>query len=147
MLAFSLIENGLSMSLACALLGLVYAIYLVRWILKCPAGNERMKEIGAAIQLGAAAYLNRQMVSIGAIAAILFALVWAGRGMESALGFFLGAACSLAAGFIGMNLAVRANVRTTQAATVSESPRCVSPSMAEPSPACSSSAWPCSRSA
>jgi K(+)-stimulated pyrophosphate-energized sodium pump len=119
MLAFSLIENGLSLSLVCALLGLLYAIYLVRWILNCPAGNERMKEIGAAIQLGAAAYLNRQMASIGAIAAILFALVWAGRGMESALGFFLGAACSLAAGFIGMNLAVRANVRTTQAATVS----------------------------
>ncbi|MFZ4483916.1 MAG: sodium-translocating pyrophosphatase, partial [Chthoniobacterales bacterium] len=65
------------------------------------------------------AYLNRQMVSIGSIAVFIIALVWAGRGLESAAGFFVGAFCSMAAGYIGMTVAVRANVRTTQAATIS----------------------------
>jgi len=114
-----LVSNGLLLSLFCAVLGLVYAAYLIRWILASPAGNERMREIASAVQQGAKAYLNRQIMSIGAIAVVIFALVWAGRGMESSVGFLVGAVCSLAAGYIGMTIAVRANVRTAQAATVS----------------------------
>jgi len=114
-----LVSNGLLLSLFCAVLGLVYAAYLIRWILASPAGNERMREIAAAVQQGANAYLNRQIMSIGAIAVVIFALVWAGRGMGSSVGFLVGAVCSLAAGYIGMTIAVRANVRTAQAATVS----------------------------
>jgi len=114
-----LVAHGLTASLICAVLGLIYALYLIRWVLLCPAGNERMREIASAVQQGARAYLNRQMVSIGSIAVVIIALVWAGRGLDSAVGFFVGAFCSMAAGYIGMNIAVRANVRTTQAASVS----------------------------
>ena len=114
-----LVAHGLTASLICAVLGLIYALYLIRWVLLCPAGNERMREIAAAVQQGARAYLNRQMVSIGSIAVVIIALVWAGRGLDSAVGFFVGAFCSMAAGYIGMNIAVRANVRTTQAASTS----------------------------
>lgn len=119
MLAFSLVADGLAVSLVCALLGLVYAVYLIRWILASPSGSERMREIAGAIQLGAKAYLNRQVVSVGSIAVVIFVLVWLGRGVESGVGFLVGAVCSLAAGYIGMTVAVRANVRTTQGATVS----------------------------
>ncbi len=120
MFAISLVSDGLSISLACAILGLLYAVYLIRWILVSPTGNDRMREIASAIQQGAKAYLNRQIVSVGSIAVVIFALVWALRGMESGIGFVVGAICSLAAGYIGMNIAVRANIRTTQAATHSE---------------------------
>ncbi len=119
MLALSLVTDGLTISLICAALGLVYALYLVSWILKQPAGNERMKEIAAAIQLGAQAYLSRQLLSVGAIAVVIFALIWVGRGFESGIGFVVGAVCSLIAGYIGMTVAVRANVRTAQAASTS----------------------------
>ncbi len=117
----SLVSDGLLISLACALLGLAYAGWLIRWVLAAPSGNDRMREIAHAVQQGAKAYLNRQIVSVGTIAVIIIGLVWVGRGMESAIGFFVGAVCSLAAGYIGMTIAVRANVRTAQAAT--ESPR------------------------
>lgn len=119
MIALSLVRNGLEISLVCAVLGLIYAGYLIRWILASPSGNDRMREIAGAIQLGARAYLSRQMMSVGAIAVVIFALVWTGRGMESAIGFLVGAICSMAAGYIGMTVAVRANVRTTQAAVKS----------------------------
>ena len=119
MCAFFQVSNGLVISLLCAIFGLLYAVYLIRWILKSPSGNDRMREIAEAIQLGAKAYLNRQIMSVGSIAVIIFALVWWGRGLESGVGFLVGAICSLAAGYIGMNVAVRANVRTTQAATIS----------------------------
>ncbi len=78
-----------------------------------------MREIATAIQQGAQAYLNRQLGSVGTIAVVIFVLIWLGRGLESRVGFVVGAVCSLAAGYIGMTIAVRANVRTTQAATVS----------------------------
>jgi K(+)-stimulated pyrophosphate-energized sodium pump len=120
MVAISLVSDGLALSLACAVFGLLYAFYLIAWILRLPAGNERMKEIAGAIQQGAQAYLNRQLVSVGAIAVLVFALIWAGRGVESGIGFLVGAVCSLAAGFIGMTVAVRANVRTAEAASASE---------------------------
>ncbi|MBU3664291.1 MAG: sodium-translocating pyrophosphatase [Chthoniobacterales bacterium] len=121
MFKVSLVTDGVLISLACALLGLVYAAWLIRWILASPAGNERMREIAYAVQQGAKAYLNRQILSVGSIAVVIVALVWAGRGLESAVGFLVGAACSMAAGYIGMTIAVRANVRTAQAAT--HSPR------------------------
>jgi K(+)-stimulated pyrophosphate-energized sodium pump len=111
-----LISHGISISIVCALGGLLCAFALIAWILRQPAGNARMQEIAEAIQQGAKAYLNRQLVSIGTIAVMIFALIWWGRGMESAAGFMTGAACSLAAGYIGMMIAVRANVRTAQAA-------------------------------
>jgi len=117
MLAFSLLSDGLLLTMVLAVLGLAYAAYLIGWILKSAPGNERMREVAGAIQQGARAYLNRQLVSISGIAVLVFALVWVGRGLESGVGFLVGAICSLAAGYIGMNLAVRANVRTTQAAT------------------------------
>ena len=119
MLALSLVSDGLTISLICAILGLLYAVYLIRWILASPSGNDRMREIASAIQQGAKAYLNRQILSVGSIAVLIFSLVWWGRGLDSGIGFLVGAICSLAAGYIGMNVAVRANVRTTQAATIS----------------------------
>ncbi|MFZ4482769.1 MAG: sodium/proton-translocating pyrophosphatase, partial [Chthoniobacterales bacterium] len=66
-----LVAHGLTASLICAVLGLLYAVYLIRWILLSPAGNDRMREIAAAVQQGARAYLNRQMVSIGSIAVFI----------------------------------------------------------------------------
>ncbi|MDX2080368.1 MAG: sodium-translocating pyrophosphatase [Terrimicrobiaceae bacterium] len=118
-MAFSLVADGIAMSLICAVLGLVYAFWLIGWILRSPAGNARMKEIAGAIQLGAQAYLNRQLLSVGTIAVLIFVLIWLGRSVESGVGFLVGAVCSLAAGYIGMTIAVRANVRTAQAASVS----------------------------
>ncbi len=115
----SLASNGLVLSMICAVLGLAYAVWLIRWILAAPAGNDRMREIAGAVQQGAKAYLNRQIISVGGIAVIIVALVWAGRGLESAAGFLVGAICSMVAGYIGMFIAVRANVRTTQGAVSS----------------------------
>ncbi len=111
-----LVDHGITISLVLAIVGLGAAGLLIRWILSLDAGNERMRDIAGAIQQGAQAYLNRQLFSIGSISVILFVLLWAGRGFESGIGFLSGAACSLAAGYIGMTIAVRANVRTAQAA-------------------------------
>ena len=109
-------EHGLVVSLGCAGVGLVAAAWLIRLVMAASAGSEKLQSIAAAVQQGARAYLHRQVVSIAAIAAVVFALVWWGKGMPSAFGFLLGAVCSLAAGYIGMRIAVLANVRTTQAA-------------------------------
>jgi len=103
----------------CAVIGLIFAFGLIARILKCSPGNERMREISAAVQEGAKAYLNRQVATISAIAVIIFILLFIFKDKPTAIGFLIGAFCSLAAGYIGMRIAVLANSRVTQAATTS----------------------------
>jgi K(+)-stimulated pyrophosphate-energized sodium pump len=110
---------GFHIALVCAFVGLGFALYLIKTILASPAGNERMKEIAGAIEEGAKAYLGRQLRSVLVIAAVLVVLLAIFKDLPTALGFVLGAVCSLAAGFIGMRIAVVANVRTAQGATIS----------------------------
>ncbi|HYR57171.1 MAG TPA: sodium/proton-translocating pyrophosphatase, partial [Chthoniobacteraceae bacterium] len=110
---------GFHLAILCALVGLGFAAFLITTILASPAGNEKMREIAAAIQEGAKAYLRRQVISIARIAAVLVLVIGFAKDWWTAIGFLLGAVCSLAAGFIGMRIAVVANVRTTQGATVS----------------------------
>jgi K(+)-stimulated pyrophosphate-energized sodium pump len=112
-----LVQHALESSLAAAGLGLLAAFGLIAWIRSRPDGNDRMREVAAAIQEGAAAYLNRQLQAISGIAVLLFAaIVWL-KNLPTGAGFLVGAACSLAAGFFGMRIAVMANVRTAQAAS------------------------------
>jgi len=114
-----LLSQGIYISLACAVFGLIAAGILISMVLGSPAGNDRMREIAGAIQEGAKAYLNRQLVTISIISVVIFGLVAWLRDLPTALGFLLGAVCSLAAGYIGMRVAVVANVRTAQGATIS----------------------------
>jgi K(+)-stimulated pyrophosphate-energized sodium pump len=101
--------------LVCGALALAYGAYAVRSVLSAPAGNERMQEIAAAIQEGAAAYLNRQYLTIGVVGIVVCALLGYLLGLPVAIGFIIGAVLSGVAGYIGMNVSVRANVRTTEA--------------------------------
>jgi K(+)-stimulated pyrophosphate-energized sodium pump len=119
LLALNILESGVNMSMLCAVVGLVFAFFLIARILKCSPGNERMRQIADAIQEGAKAYLNRQLKTITAIAVVIFVLLFFGKDHATAVGFLIGAVCSLSAGFIGMRIAVLANVRTTQAASSS----------------------------
>jgi len=102
----------------CAVIGLVFAFFLIITVIRRSPGNEKMQEISAAVQEGAKAYLHRQVVTISAIAVIIFLLLFRFKDHPTAIGFVIGAFCSLAAGYIGMRIAVLANVRTTQAASV-----------------------------
>ncbi len=108
--------TGLVFALVSAAVALAYGVYSVKWILAQPEGTERMKEISQAVQEGAKAYLNRQYSTIAIVGVILFVVLWVALNAATAVGFAIGAIFSGAAGYIGMNVSVRSNVRTAQAA-------------------------------
>ena len=103
-------------ALIASLVAIIYGLLLARTILKKSAGNEKMQSIAKAIQEGASAYLNKQYTTIGYIAVVLFLIIGFALTWKMAIGFLVGAILSALAGYIGMNVSVRANVRTTEAA-------------------------------
>ncbi len=107
---------ALVFALLCAGAAIAYGAVSVKWVLAKPSGNERMREIADAVQQGASAYLNRQYTTIGVVGAVLFLLIGIFLDWASAFGFLIGAVFSALAGYIGMNISVRANVRTAEAA-------------------------------
>jgi K(+)-stimulated pyrophosphate-energized sodium pump len=111
-------HHAVLFGLICAAAAVLYGLWLTTWLLQQPAGTERMQEIARAVQEGAAAYLRRQYTTIAAVSVVPFLLLgfYHKLGWGTACGFLIGAALSAAAGFIGMNVAVRSNVRTAEAA-------------------------------
>ena len=112
------VDHAVGFALACAAVAVLYGLYLTWWLLKQPAGNERMQEIARAVQEGAAAYLRKQYTTVAVVAVVPFFVLgfYSKLGWGTAFGFLIGALFSAAAGFIGMNVAVRSNVRTAEAA-------------------------------
>ena len=109
-------SDSLLFALFCAVAAIVYGIVSIKWVLDKPTGSDRMREIAAAIQEGATAYLNRQYSTIAFVGVALFIVIYYGLNAKTAIGFAIGAILSAAAGYIGMNISVRANVRTAEAA-------------------------------
>lgn len=108
--------NPILFAIIASALALAYAAYLIRWIMRLPAGEGKMTGIALAIQEGASAFLNRQYRVIGYIGIVALVVLWAFLGLNTAIGFLVGAVLSGLAGYIGMNVSVRANVRTAEAA-------------------------------
>ncbi|MBT8111154.1 MAG: sodium-translocating pyrophosphatase [Gammaproteobacteria bacterium] len=115
-------EMALWLSIGAGALAILFGIISTRWILKQPAGNSRMQEIAAAIQEGANAYMNRQYLTISAVGVVLFFILGIALEWATAIGFAIGAIFSGLAGYIGMYVSVRANVRTAEAATKGVNP-------------------------
>src|SRR5262249_54204464 len=111
-------DHAVLLALVCAGITVAYGLYLVYWLLRQPEGNERMREISGAVREGASAYLRRQYITIAFVAIVPFILlgVYNKLGWGTAFGFLIGALLSAAAGFIGMNVSVRSNSRTAEAA-------------------------------
>ena len=108
--------TDVQISLMCGVLALLYGGWAVRSVMSADAGSDRMREIAGAIQEGATAYLNRQYLTIGVVGVVVALVLWLALSTLVAIGFVVGAVLSGIAGYIGMNVSVRANVRTTQAA-------------------------------
>jgi len=109
-------SEALIISIASAFAALAYGAWSYKWILSKPTGNDRMREIAGAIQEGAQAYLNRQYTAISVVGIILFIAILLALDLLTAIGFAIGALCSAGAGYIGMNISVRSNIRTAEAA-------------------------------
>ena len=109
-------STGIIIAVLCSLVALGYSFYTIKWVMSQPTGNDKMAEIAAAIQEGANAYFKRQYGAIAIVGVVLFVALWFALGTFTALGFLLGAVFSGLAGFIGMYVSVRANIRTTEAA-------------------------------
>ena len=117
-------NNAVLIAVICAIGAVVYGVLLIRWLLALPAGDEKMRKVAGAVQEGAKAYLGRQYRTIAIVGIVVFIILgvalgakqgW-GLGWETAAGFVVGAALSAAAGYIGMMVSVRVNVRTAEAA-------------------------------
>ena len=111
-----LTNTALLIAMLAAVLAILYATGLIIWVIKLPTGNAKMQEIAKAIQQGARAYLTRQYTTIAIVAVLLAVLLYLTLGLNTALGFLVGAILSGLAGVIGMNVSVQANVRTAEAA-------------------------------
>jgi len=112
-------NSVLYLIIACGVLSIVYAIWAIQSVMAADAGNKRMQEIAGHIREGAMAYLSRQYMTIAVVGVVVFVIAWLLLSAQAAMGFAIGAILSGAAGFIGMLVSVRANVRTAQAASKS----------------------------
>ncbi|MHB8858231.1 MAG: sodium-translocating pyrophosphatase [Thermoleophilia bacterium] len=109
-------NNAVAIAIACGAAAVVYGVILIMWVLKLPAGNEKMQEIAGAIQEGAKAYLNRQTRAVAIVGVVLFVILTIALGWHTGVAFLVGAILSASTGWIGMMVSVRANVRTAEAA-------------------------------